>query len=68
MCGILTHRQVTREEGAALAASWGNTAFTETSARTNENVSRLFELVVAQIERDLNPEPEQPEKSGCAVM
>ncbi|GAA5996620.1 putative GTPase RHB1 [Rhodotorula paludigena] len=65
---LAVQRQVTREEGAALAASWGNTAFTETSARTNENVSRLFELVVAQIERDLNPEPEQPEKSGCAVM
>lgn len=61
------YRQVTREEGAALAASWPTTAFTESSARHNENVSRIFEAVVAQIEKDMNPEPEKQEKSGCVI-
>jgi len=59
---------VTREEGQALAQSWGKTVFLESSARTNENVSRVFDAVVAEIEKDLNPEPEKPEKGGCAVM
>lgn len=59
---------VTREEGAALAASWGKTGFTESSARHNENVTKIFEAVVAEIEKDLNPEPETPAKSSCSVM
>ncbi|BGP48369.1 GTP-binding protein [Rhodotorula kratochvilovae] len=65
---LAVQRQVTREEGAALAASWGKTVFIESSARTNENVSRVFDAVVAEIEKDLNPEPEQPEKGGCVLM
>lgn len=67
LCSPTTTRQVTREEGAALAASWGMTTFTESSARHNENVSRIFEAVVAQIEKDMNPEPEAPAKGGCVV-
>ncbi|SCZ88865.1 BZ3500_MvSof-1268-A1-R1_Chr2-1g04691 [Microbotryum saponariae] len=65
---LAVQRQVPREEGAALAASWGMCGFTEASARHNENVSKIFELVVAQIEKDMNPEPEEPAKSGCRVM
>ncbi|GAA5840089.1 hypothetical protein JCM9279_002272 [Rhodotorula babjevae] len=65
---LAVQRQVTREEGQALAQSWGKTVFLESSARTNENVSRVFDAVVAEIEKDLNPEPEKPEKGGCAVM
>ncbi|SGY22543.1 BQ5605_C019g08814 [Microbotryum silenes-dioicae] len=65
---LAVQRQVPREEGAALAASWGMCGFTEASARHNENVSKIFELVVAQIEKDMNPEPEQAPKSGCQVM
>ncbi|GAA5931778.1 hypothetical protein JCM3775_000040 [Rhodotorula graminis] len=65
---LAVQRQVTREEGQALAQSWGKTVFLESSARTNENVSRVFDAVVAEIEKDLNPEPEKPEKGGCALM
>lgn len=64
----LSRRQVTREEGAALAASWGKTGFIESSARHNENVSKIFELVVAEIEKDMNPEPEKPPASSCSLM
>lgn len=61
-------RQVTREEGAALAASWGKTVFTESSARHNENVNRIFEQIVGEIEKDMNPEVEKPKDSGCVVV
>ncbi|KAK4047224.1 GTP-binding protein [Microbotryomycetes sp. JL201] len=64
---LAVQRQVTREEGQKLAQSWGNTVFVESSARNNENVSRIFELAVAQIEKDMNPEPEQPAKGGCVI-
>lgn len=59
---------MTRQEGADLAASWGKTAFIESSARTNENVGRIFESVVAEIEKDMNPEPEPEKGSSCDIM
>ncbi|GAA5893835.1 putative GTPase RHB1 [Sporobolomyces salmoneus] len=65
---LAVQRQVTRQEGADLAASWGKTAFIESSARTNENVARIFESVVAEIEKDMNPEPEPEKGSSCQVM
>ncbi|GAA5982725.1 hypothetical protein JCM5350_006227 [Sporobolomyces pararoseus] len=65
---LAVQRQVTRQEGADLAASWGKTAFIESSARTNENVARIFESVVAEIEKDMNPEPEPEKGSSCEIM
>lgn len=65
---LAVQRQVTRQEGADLAASWGKTAFIESSARTNENVARIFESVVAEIEKDMNPEPEPEKGSSCQIM
>jgi Ras family protein len=59
---------VSKEEGSALAASWGSTAFLETSARTGENVQRVFEQIVVQIEAELNPAPAPAQKGGCALM
>lgn len=61
-------RQITREEGSALAASWGKTYFTESSARHNENVVKIFEAMVAEIEKDINPEVEPVAKGGCSIM
>lgn len=61
------YRQVTKEEGAALAANWGLTSFVETSARTGENVNRVFDLIVAQIESELNPHPEEKQSGGCVI-
>ncbi|GAA6061955.1 hypothetical protein JCM10212_001997 [Sporobolomyces blumeae] len=65
---LAVQRQVTRQEGMDLAASWGKTAFMESSARTNENVAKIFESVVAEIEKDMNPEPEPPKGGSCQVM
>ncbi|GAA6019918.1 hypothetical protein JCM10207_003336 [Rhodosporidiobolus poonsookiae] len=73
LCGnkadLHVQRQVTKEEGAALAASWG-AVFVESSARTAENVPRIFEAVTAQIEKDLNPEQhdDKPAQGGCCVQ
>ncbi|KAK6521494.1 GTP-binding protein [Arthrobotrys conoides] len=59
-------RQVTPEEGKALAEEW-KCSWTETSARHNENVAKAFELLIAEIEKSQNPA--QPPNGGkCALM
>ena len=59
-------RQVTAEEGKALAEEW-KCAWTETSARHNENVARAFELLIAEIEKSQNPAT--PANGGkCLIM
>ncbi|KAA8572915.1 hypothetical protein EYC84_003467 [Monilinia fructicola] len=47
-------RQVTPEQGKALAEKF-KCAFTEASARYNENVTKGFELMIEQIEKGENP-------------
>ncbi|KAF7454040.1 GTPase SAR1 [Pyrenophora tritici-repentis] len=59
-------RQVTPEDGRALAAEF-KCAWTEASARYNENVQKAFELMVAEVERSQNP-GEPTGGSKCAVM
>jgi Ras family protein len=59
-------RQVTREDGKALADEFG-CGFTESTARFNENVSKAFELMIGEIERSQNP-GEPPGGSKCVVM
>lgn len=66
-CDLAVQRQVSEEEGAALAKSWPLCHFTESSARHNENVVKIFEAVVEQIEKEMNPEPEQKKSGGCVV-
>ena len=59
-------RQVTPEEGKKLAEEM-ECAFTEASARLNENVAKSFELMIAEIEKQQNPN--EPAGSGkCVVM
>ena len=59
-------RQVTAEQGKALAEKF-NCAYTEASARYNENVTKAFELMIGQIEKSQNPnEPTGGNK--CQVM
>lgn len=47
-------RQVSVEEGKALSIEW-KCAWTEASARHNENVARAFELIIAEVEKLENP-------------
>lgn len=59
-------RQVTQDAGTALAAEF-NCAWTEASARYNENVSRAFDAMIGEIEKAQNPG--EPTAGGkCAVM
>jgi hypothetical protein len=59
-------RQVTAEEGKALAEKY-QCAWTEASARYDENVAKAFELMIGQVEKSQNPnEPTGGNK--CSVM
>lgn len=59
-------RQVSVEEGKELAATF-ECAHIETSARYNENVTKAFELMIGQIEKDENP-VETKRNTKCALM
>jgi len=59
-------RQVTAEDGKALADEF-KCAWTEASARYNENVQKAFDLMIAEVEKSQNPgEPTGGNK--CVVM
>jgi len=55
---------ISREEGQGLATEW-DCAWTEASARHNENVVRGFELCLEQIDKENAPPEDQ--KKGCVV-
>ena len=59
-------RQVTAEEGKALTTEW-NCAWTEASARHNENVVKAFELMIAEVEKAQNPQQTGP-PNKCSIM
>jgi len=59
-------RQVTVEAGKQLAEKF-KCAYTEASARYNENVSKAFELMIGQIEKSQNPDAPAG-GSKCALM
>jgi Ras homolog enriched in brain len=59
-------RQVTPEEGKALAEK-NKCAWTEASARYNENVAKAFELLIGQIETSQNPN-EAADGGKCELM
>lgn len=59
-------RQVTPEDGKALAEEF-KCAWTEASARYNENVLKAFELIISEVERSQNPS-EPAGGSKCTVM
>lgn len=59
-------RQVSAEEGRKVADKC-QCGWTEASARYNENVSKAFELLIAQIEKAQNP-GETTESKTCVTM
>lgn len=59
-------RQISREEGAALAKSF-RCAFTEASARSGVNVHDCFMLGLEEVEKEINPESAKPENSKCII-
>jgi len=59
-------RQVSVENGRQLAEEF-KCAWTEASARYNENVTKAFELMIAEVERSQNPSQPTGENK-CIVM
>jgi len=59
-------RQVSAEDGKRLADKF-SAAWTEASARYNENVTKAFELIIQQIEKSQNPN-EPTGGAKCLVM
>ncbi|CAO3573499.1 unnamed protein product [Mortierella alpina] len=59
-------RQVTREEGEELAAKW-KCLSCETSAKTNLNIGRAFELMIAEIEQSTESVPDE-KKGECLIL
>lgn len=74
-CDKTYEREVSREEGAALARQFG-CEFLETSAKTAQNVERLFMNLVRSLRQTRSIEPGAPtppakkekKASKCVIM
>ncbi|KAF9535531.1 small GTPase superfamily [Crepidotus variabilis] len=72
-CDKTYEREVSKEEGAALARQFG-CEFIETSAKTAQNVERLFVHLVRSLRQSRSSEPgpsvpvKKEKKSKCIVM
>jgi GTPase KRas len=73
-CDKTYEREVSKEEGAALARQFG-CEFIETSAKTAQNVERLFMNLVRSLRQTRNIEPGTPppakkekKTSKCVIM
>ena len=74
-CDKTYDREVSKEEGAALAQSFG-CGFIETSAKTAQNVDRLFMNLIRSLRQTHSIKPgaaapakrERKSKSKCVVM
>ena len=62
-----SQRQVTIEEGQNLAKKW-NCTFIETSAKHNQNISRVFEQLLNEIEKQRSDGPDPAEKPATCVI
>ncbi|KAJ3723009.1 P-loop containing nucleoside triphosphate hydrolase protein [Lentinula raphanica] len=63
----LKSRQVTPDEGEKMAQEL-NAAWVETSAKTNFNVGKVFELCLAEIEKRAPHTGEAPQTGRCVIM
>ncbi|RCN42998.1 hypothetical protein ANCCAN_11046 [Ancylostoma caninum] len=66
-------REVATETGSKLAAKWG-TGFIETSAKNNDNITELFQQLLAlEKKRTLaltmeDPDGKGAKRKGCLIM
>lgn len=63
----LQNRQVQPEEGQQLAKQ-NHAAWVETSAKTNTNVGKVFELCLAEIEKASPNSKSEPPSSKCTIQ
>ncbi len=57
-------RQVPSAEGEALAAEW-KCGFVEVSAKLNQNITKIFDTVLDEIEKESG---ETPAKADCRIL
>jgi GTPase SAR1 family protein len=73
-CDLADKRVVTTEEGQRLANTYGAVAYIETSAKTGQNIDRVFSTLVREIRssggvKARNREPEKPKKRfWCSIL
>ncbi|KAK2464112.1 hypothetical protein APHAL10511_003860 [Amanita phalloides] len=65
-CDLLQNRQVELIEGQRLAEA-NKAAFLETSAKENINVGKVFETVLAEIEKRTSTHAAEPQTSRCSL-
>ncbi|KAI3614660.1 hypothetical protein CBS9595_003931 [Malassezia furfur] len=65
--GTATIPCVSEAEGKELAQQL-KCAWVETSARHNANVAKVFDLMLGEIEKSLNPGASEAQSSSCTVM
>ncbi|KZO91363.1 ras-domain-containing protein [Calocera viscosa TUFC12733] len=63
----LATRQITPQEGQALAKSI-HAAWIETSASSNLNIDKVFDLLLEEVERQYSPTPDRPQPGRCWIM
>ncbi|KAF8637122.1 hypothetical protein AX17_003026 [Amanita inopinata Kibby_2008] len=66
-CDLVQNRQVEPIEGHRLAET-NKAAFLETSAKENINIGRVFETVLAEIEKRTSSNAVEPQTSRCLLM
>lgn len=69
-CDNSYEREVTKEEGAALAHQFG-CQFVETSAKTGQNVELMFSHLVRALRQKMDPpaaRTKKPKKLKCIVL
>ncbi|KAI9331234.1 small GTPase superfamily [Zopfochytrium polystomum] len=68
-CDLEDERVVSKDQGATLAAKWGNATFLETSARRKVNVDEAFFDLVKQINRSNPDKGKKPkDKKKCNII
>ena len=60
-------RQVSEEEGRKLAESW-KASFVETSAKAGTNITRIFEFMLAQIEKQNGDQSPEKKAGECIIL
>jgi len=70
----LSSREISTEEGQALARSWGNCSYFETSAKTGTNIEEAFKELVRQVvlkDKCLGTEKKESKKrrkATCTIL
>eukprot|EP00703_Trepomonas_sp_PC1_P005451 JAP91155.1 Rab-like protein [Trepomonas sp. PC1] len=62
----ITARDVTTQEGADMAKEFGS-AFIESSAKDNINITDIFVTIVKQVKESKNAGGKKPKKKGCGA-